>query len=312
MVRYLGVAKETGGYGTPVAPSTYLRILGETIKFNPNFAYHRTVEGGRKLQTVQSAKQQSAGSIKFMPVYDKGLGEILHMLFGKVTTTNPEASVRWQHVFEPLPTITSQNMPSYTIEKGLDDITGERYPGCSVSRMRIAANPADFVVIDADIFGKKPSTQTLATSAFSSLDYLNAGQVVTQTLGGVATKFEQFSIEIVGGAFAAFKPGSKEPDSIDLEPVQATASFKTRFNTTADLTDFLNAVQKALVYKWQGPTLGVGNYSLQLDLPKLNFDEGDVEVNQQERLVQARNVTAIADVNNDVIKMTLINGVSAY
>jgi hypothetical protein len=311
MGRYLGLAKETA-YGTAVAPATYMRILNETIKFNPNFVYHRTIEGGRKLQTTQAVKQQSQGSIRFMPVYDKGLGEILNMLFGKVTTTVLEASVRWQHVFEPLATITSNVMPSYTIEKGLDDITGERYSGCSVGRLRINANPADFVVVDADIFGKKPSTVTLATPSFSSQDYINAGQVVTQTLGGVTTKFEQFSVEIIGGAVPAFKPSSKEPDSIDIDPVMVTASFVTRFLSSADLTDFLNATQKVLVYKWQGPTLGAGNYSLQLDLPKLNFDEGDVVVNEQDRLVQARNVTAIADANNDLIKMTLVNGVSGY
>jgi len=203
-------------------------------------------------------------------------------------------------------------MPSYSIEKGLDDITGERYPGCSVGRLRINANAGDFVTLDAETFGKKPATATLATASFSSLDYINAGQVLTQTLGAVVTKFEQFSVDILGGAVPAFKPGSNEIDSIDIEAVMVTASFVTRFLTLADLTDFLNAAQKALVYKWQGPALGTGNYSLQLDLPKLNFDEGDVVVNEQERLVQARNVTAIEDATNGLIKMTLVNNVASY
>ncbi len=312
MGRYLGLAKETT-YGTALAPTTFMRILGETMKFNPNYVYHRTVEGGRRLQTAQAARQMSKGAIRFMPVYDKGLGEILNMLFGKDTVTNIDVGVRWQHVFEPLPTITTQNMPSYSIEKGLDDITAERYPGCSVARLRITANAGDFVVMETEVFGKQPSTQTLAASlAFSALDYLNAGQVVTQTLAGVTAKFEQFSVDILGGAVPAFKPGSKQPDSIDIEPVMVTASFVTRFLSSADLTDFLNAVQKALVYKWQGSALGTGNYSLQLDLPKLNFDEGDVVVTEQERLVQARSVTALEDPVNGLIKMTLNNGVSAY
>ncbi len=311
MGRYLGLAKEST-YGTAVAPSVFMRILSESVRFNPNFVYHRTIEGGRKLQTAQAARQQSRGAVRFMPVYDKGLGEILNMLFGKVTTAVQEASVRWQHVFEPLATITSQNMPSYTIEKGLDDVTGERYAGCSVPRLRIGANPAEFVVMDAEVFGKKPTTQTLATPSFSSQDYLNAGQVVTQTLGGVATKFEAFSVDIVGGAIPDFKPGDKEPSGIDIDPVMVTASFVTRFKTLADLTDFLNATTKALIYKWKGPALGTDFYSLQLDLFKLNFDEGDVVVNEQGRLVQARSVTAIADANNDLIKMTLQNNVSGY
>ncbi len=313
MGRYLGLGKEgITTYGTAVAPSTYLRILGETIKWDPNFTYHRTVEGGRRLQTAIGVKQMSKGGIRFMPVYDKGLGEILSMLFGKWTTTNIDVGVRWQHVFEPLTTLGAGTPPSYTLEKGLDDITAERYPGCSIGRLKISANAADFLLMNADIFGKKPTTQTLAAPTFSALDYLNAGQVVTQTLAGVTAKFEQFSVDIVGGAVPAFKPGNTQPDSIDIEPVMVTASFVTRFLSSADLTDFLNAVQKALVYKWQGPTLGTGNYSLQIDLPKLNFDEGDVVVNEQERLVQARSVTALEDPVNGLIKMTLNNGVSAY
>ncbi len=312
MGRYLGLAKETT-YGTALAPTTYMRIDSEALKFMPNFMYHRTVEGGRRLQTAQAAKQMSKGSIKFMPVYDKGLGEILSMLLGSWTTTNIDAAVRWQHVFSPLTTLGAGTPPSYSVEMGLDDITSERYPGCSVGRLRITADAeAVFVVFDAEIFGRKPTTQTLATPTFSSLDYLNAGQVATQTLGGVTTKFEKFSVEIVGGMFPVFKPGSLLPDSIDLEPVMVTSSFATRFLTTADLTDFLNATQKALVYKWQGPVLGTGNYSLQLDLPKLNFDEGDIDVNEQQRLLQVRNVTAIEDPTNGLIKFTLNNGVSAY
>jgi len=311
MARYLGLAKETV-YGTAVVPSTFLRILGESIKFDPNFVYHRTIEGGRRLQTAQGVRQSSRGGIRFMPVYDKGLGEILNMLFGKITTSTLEVGVRFQHVFEPLPTITTQAMPSYTIEKGLDDITGERYAGCSVGRLRIQANPGDFVLMEPEIIGKKPSTATLAAASFSSQDYINAGQVVTQTLGGVAVKFEQFSIDILGGAIPVFKPGSKEPDSIDIEPVMVTASFVSRFLSSGDLTDFLNAVTKALVYKWQGPVLGASNYSLQLDLPKLNFDEGDVVVNEQDRLVQARSVTALEDATNGLIKMTLVNNVASY
>lgn len=313
MGRYFRLGKESA-YG--IAASSFVDIRAESIEllFDPNFAYHRTVEGGRFLQTAQSARQNSAGAVNLFPVYDKGLGEILHMLLGKVTTVENEVGVRYTHTFEPLPNITdSIKMPSYTVAKGLDDITEERYPGCSVGSLRIEANPGDFVKLIPQMFGKKPTTPAIASGmSFSSLDYINAGQVVTQTLGGITAKFEALTFDIVGGAFPDFKPGSKEPDGIDLNPADVKVNFTTRFLTIDDLTDFLDAEQKALVYKWQGPTLGSGNYSLQIDLPKLNFDEGDIRVNQQERLVQARRVTAIQDAVNGLIKCTLVNGVNQY
>jgi len=311
--RYFRLGKETA-YGTPA--SSFVDIRAESIElvFDPNFTYHRTVEGGRRLQTAQSARHNSAGPVNLFPVYDKGLGEILHMLLGKVATVENEAGVRYTHTFEPLPNITDTvKMPSYTVAKGLDDITEEQYPGCSVSNLRIEANPGDFVKLIPQMFGKKPTTPAIASGlSFSSLDYINAGQVVTQTLNAVTTKFEALSFDIVGGAFPDFKPGSKEPDGIDLNPVDVKVNFTTRFLAEQDLTDFLDATQKALVYKWQGPTLGSGNYSLQIDIPKMNFDEGDIRVNQQERLVQAKRVTAIEDAVNGLIKFTLVNGVSQY
>ncbi|MEM2760501.1 MAG: hypothetical protein QXW73_06915, partial [Nitrososphaerales archaeon] len=159
---------------------------------------------------------------------------------------------------------------------------------------------------------KKPTTPTIAAGlSFSSLDYINAGQVVTQQLSGVTTKFEALSFEIVGGAFPDFKPGSKEPDGIDLEAADIKVSFRSRFLIANDLTDFLNAAQKSLAYKWQGPALGSGNYSLQIDIPKMNFDEGDIRVNQHERLVQARRITALEDLNG-LIKFTLVNNKASY
>lgn len=313
MARYLGLKKEVT-YGTPLAPDVFVRILSENIRYNPNNQYSRTIEGGRKLQSVQSVQGLSEGAISLLPTYDKGLGELLNMLLGKVTTNVLEAATSWTHVFEPLDQITdSIAMPSYTIEKGLDAITAERYGGSSVGSAKISANPADFVKIDAQVFGKKPTSETLAVSpSFSSQDYLHAGQVTTQTLGGVITKFEEFSIDIIGGAVPVYRPGSIQPDSIDLDPLDVKVNFKTRFLSAADLTDFLNATKKALVYKWTGPVLGANNYSLQLDLPNLSFDEGDMEINEQNRLVQAKGATAIADGSDDVIKATLVNNVSAY
>lgn len=313
MSRYFGFAKEST-YGTPVAPANFARVLNLPIKFVPTKEYSRTIEGGRRLQTAQETQSQSEGTLVYNPVYDKGLGEILHMLLGKVTSTELEVGVRWSHVFEPLTQITdSVKMPSYTIEKGIDSITAERYPGASASRLQVRANPASFVQLSADMFAKKPTSETLAVGpSFSSQNYINAGQVVTQTLGAATTKFEEFSLDIQGGAIPVFRPGSKEPDSIDLDEFNITGSFTTRFLSASDLTDFLNDTNKALVYKWDGPALGASKYSLQLDLPKLSFDEGDIEVNEQSRTVQVRNFTAIEDASGDIFKATLVNNVASY
>ena len=308
MGRYIGLAKESN-YGEEVAPTVFMRVLSESIRYNPNYIYHRTIEGGRKLQTAQTAKRQSAGSIKFIPVYDQGLGEILHMLFGKVSSSEEEVGVRYKHVFEPAESLN--DLASYTIEKGLDDITGERYSGCSVNKLKLSAKPADFVVIDADIFGKKPSLVALATPAFSTQDYITSGHTVMQTLNGLDVAFEEFSIEIQGGIAPRFTAASDEITGLDLEPVNVTASFTSRFRSIQDLQEFLDGIEKSFICKWQGGTLGNGNYSLTIELPRLNFDEGDVAINEQERLMQVRSVTAL-DSPAGLIKVTLENDKAGY
>lgn len=308
MGRYIGLAKESN-YGEGAAPTTFMRVLSEGIKYNPNYVYHRTIEGGRKLQTAQSAKKQSAGSIKFIPVYDHGLGEILHMLFGKVTTNEEEVGIRYKHVFEPAESLN--DLASYTIEKGLDDITGERYAGCCVTKLKLTAKPADFLIIDADIFGKKPELVSLATPTFSNQDYITSGHTSMQTLNGLDVAFEEFSIEIQGGIVPRFTSSSDDIHGLDLEPINVTASFTSRFRSIQDLQDFLNGVEKSFVCKWQGPVLGSANYSLMIELPRLNFDEGDITINEQERLMQVRSVTAL-DSPSGLIKVTLENNKTGY
>ncbi|GIU71503.1 MAG: hypothetical protein KatS3mg003_0982 [Candidatus Nitrosocaldaceae archaeon] len=308
MGRYIGLAKESN-YGEGVAPTVFMRVLSESIQYNPNYIYHRTIEGGRKLQTAQSAKKQSVGSIKFIPVYDHGLGEILHMLLGKVTSSEEEAGVRYKHVFEPAESLN--DLASYTIEKGLDDITGERYAGCCVSKLKLTAKPADFLVIDADTFGKKPELVQLATPSFSNQDYITSGHTSIQTLNGLNVAFEEFSIEIQGGIVPRFTSSSDEIHGLDLEPINVTASFTSRFRNIQDLQEFLDGIEKSFVCKWQGPALGNANYSLTIELPRLNFDEGDIAINEQERLMQVRNVTAL-DSPSGLIKVTLENGKMNY
>ncbi len=308
MGRYIGLAKESN-YGEGVNPNTFIRVLSENIAYKPSYVYHRTIEGGRKLQTAQIAKKHSNRNIKFLPVYDKGIGEILHMAFGKVSTTEEENGIRYKHIFEPAESLN--DLVSYTIEKGLDNITGERYAGCSISKLKFIAKPADFLVMEAEVFGKKPILTGLASPTFSNQDYMNAGHVAMQKMNTLDVIFEEFSIEINTGIIPRFTSSSDEIKGLDLEPVNVTASFTTRFRAIQDLEDFLNGVQKSFTCKWKGSPLGSTNYSLTIEMPRLNFDEGDITINEQERLMQVRSVTAL-DSNQGLIKITLENNKPSY
>jgi hypothetical protein len=313
MGRYLGLKKETT-FGTAVVPDVLFRVLSEGIKFSPNQTYHRTIEGGRVMQTAQSAKEQSAGVVRFIPVYDKGLGDILYGVFGKVASVEDEVGVRWTHTFTHLPNITDViNFPSFTFEKGLDSITAERYSGCGIGKIKITGNPADFVTIDADVFGQKPTTETLIVSpTFPTQQYITMGDITTFTIGGASPKLEAWDIEITGGAIPVWYPANKSISNIDTDPFEAKMNMSIRFLTTADLTNFLNNVQPAMVIEWTGPALGGGNFKLKITMPQISWDEGDVVVNEQERLVQLSSATAIDDGNGEPVTVELTNDTSAY
>lgn len=317
MARYFKLAKESSYGELPANPSWVgARILSESLRLEKGLVYHRTIEGGRLLQTKQLGKSRVTGSIDMLLVYDKALGEFLHMLFGEVTSTQatPPDGLAYRHVFTPKLSIRDSPWPSYGLELGLDDVASKQILGTVVEEASFDCEAGDFLGATWSVFAKKEQKLALGSQAdLSALDYIHSGDVTTQTIGGNPVKFEKFSITVRNNFPEGYKFGDRSPQEVDVGPLEVTGEFSVRFLSDAHLDDFLSSNENSIVLKFEGPIAdGTDRYYLQFELPRVVYDTGDVNLNQQERLVQNVSFTALEHPTNGLVKVTLQNLQASY
>ncbi|MCX8192033.1 MAG: phage tail tube protein [Nitrososphaerales archaeon] len=313
MVRYFKMGKESSYAQLPTSLNVGVRILSESLKLKPGLEYIRTVEGGRVIQTKQISKVSVEGDIDFYPVYDKGLGEFLLACLGSVNTTQVATGV-YRHEFTPKMSIKTSPWPSYSFEIGLDDVVSKQILGAVVESLAFDVEAGDFLGVTASIYAAREQKAALGSPApYSTLDYIHAGDVVTQTIGGNAVKFESFSLEIKNNFPEGYKFGSRYPQEIDIGPLEITGEMSIRFLNDAHFDDFLASNERAIVLRFQGPLITTGyNYYLEFNLPRVVYDAGDANINEQERLVQTLEFTALEHSTQGIIKVTLQNNQASY
>lgn len=315
MGRYCLLRKEsTYGQWDVSGLASSLRILSESLKLDTGLTYHRTVEGGRLLQTKQLNRKNVEGSLELHPVYDKGLGELLLMCLGSVSSVQQGGSTAYRHTFTPKASIKTSAWPSYSIEVGLDDVASKRVVGAVVESLAFDVEAGDFLGLTPEIYASDESKVTLGTvGTLSTLDYIHAGDVVTQSVDGSPVKLEHFSLEVKNNFPEGYQFGSRKPQQIDVGPLEVTGEMAIRFLSATHLDDFLASNEKAVAVKFQGPTIsGSYKYELELDLPRVVYDAGDANLKEQERLVQSLKFTALEHSSNGLIKVYLQNTVTSY
>lgn len=186
----IGIKAETT-YGTPVTVDRHVEFLTESFDVKSEFSLgaglkvgSRTPRASRRVLT-QTGAEGSLG----MEAPTKGLGIFLKAILGTVTTTLVETGV-YQQVHTPL---TSDPVPSFTIQKGVPPIGGGSthamtMPGCVCKSLELSAKAGDPVEISTDWIGAEVRTNiSYATPVYpSDLDILSFvhGAIV---LGGTLT-----------------------------------------------------------------------------------------------------------------------------
>lgn len=310
------IGKESS-YGTLASNlNTHIRIISESLKYNPGLTYHRTVEGGRLLQTKQLGKANVTGSIDLYPVYDKGLGELLLACFGTATSSLVSGSTTtYRHVFTPKMSIKDSPWPSYSLEVGLDDVVAKQILGAVVESLAFDVEAGDFLGVTAEVYAAREQKAPLYTGTleYSTLNYIHSADVATQTIDGSEVKLEMFSLEVKNNFPEGYKFGSRYPQEIDVGPLEVSGELAIRFLTDTHFDDFLSSSEQSLVLKFEGPETESGyRYQLQFELPRIVYDAGDANINEQDRLVQNISFTALEHSSEGLIKITLQNKQPSY
>ncbi len=318
MANYLRMGKEQS-YGVPATNlDTHVRILSESLKFQPGVEYLRTVEGGRFITQADLSKAKTTGSIELYPVYDKGLGEFLYAALGEVSTIQPDPNGNptvYKHVFTPKSSVSSTPWPSYTIEVGLGDVAAKRVTGCVVNRLILEGEAGDHLGVTAEILGGEESKVQLFSGPFdfSQQGYIHTAQVVEQKINNSPVKFEHFSLELNNNFPEGYKFGSRFPQEIDVAPMDVKGSATIKFDSSTQLDKFLASEECSIKLKFQGGVIsGSYRYELEIHLPRVIYDEGDVNLKGQDRLTQTLTFTALKHSTEGVVKITLQNNQSGY
>lgn len=309
---YTRLSSKEVAYGTdPAAGEQSYRVLENTHKYRPEFNSVRTVESGVEVQRKEVVKELSSGTVKMHAVLDKKFGRWFAMVMGKDTYALENVAVG-SHVMTFLPKIEGSTVvPSFTMHKGIQ-IQQRPFTGLFGKKLVIKYKNGELVEINVDTvsrkFGADASLGTL--SDFSTQAYLSGAHITTQTLGGAAVKFEDFTIEVTGPFFEAHKGGSLNVDSGDMRPASVKFSSTLRFLAETQLEDFLTSTGRAIVIKFDSgvaiPSSSPStNYSVQFDLFKLKYEDADIELNQQTRLLQIISGEIEQDSNGDLFKITL-------
>ena len=310
--RYVILSAKESTYGTdPATGDQEYRVISNGVKYLPDFDPVRTIEGGRGVQRKELVGKKSEGGIVLRPVYDKKMGNWLMATFGVDIASVLEAAVSETHVFTPLAKITDTiKHPSYTMRKGME-VEERPYTGLGVRRLAISAPNPGLMEWTVDCFAKTPGSSVVlkTLSNFSTQNYISSGDIITKTVGGTAVDLEEWSLEYVTGGEPVWKQGDLDVNSIDYNTNGFSARFTgtLRFLTNTQLADFISGTARAIVIKYQGPTLGVNNYSLQFDFYKLKFEDTDIEVDQENRLVHVIGGELEDDGTNGVLKVTMVD-----
>jgi hypothetical protein len=99
---------------------------------------------------------------------------------------------------------------------------------------------------------------------------------------------------------------------IDLTGLEVSGSFSARFRTSDHLSRFLNGNETSLQVTLTGPIAGGShNYKLVIELPRIIYRAWESDVTGGELLVENVEFQAIRPSSGDVVKVTLVNKVSA-
>ncbi len=146
-------------YGTAETPTRFLEFLSESLQRDDGRIESAGLRagGGRILRSHQWApsKIDPSGSIE-MELQTKGLGQILHHVFGAVATSQPDDQENpdvYEHLFTP----GELGDKSLTLEVGWDDIAGDPFAktitGAQFTGATFSCRVDEFGQISLDVVG---------------------------------------------------------------------------------------------------------------------------------------------------------------
>lgn len=315
MVRYVGLGKETVAYGTVAAATRYAEAEA-SIKPDQNWIKPPPI-ASRAFRKRNLGPYRARGNIRDFPVEPENIiGELLHMVFGSVGTTNPDTGV-YLHTFSPADTL-----PSYTVRLGVEQTQRILAGGLGESLTVKFAHDKDIMAVAEILSGFVETKDTIASPTISSLQALNMQSTLSVlTIGGVTKRNLVYDAEITVKNNIPFARGDLSGRTFATKRVgqrEVSGNLSIYFDDTTEYDRFIAGTEFTLIINATGPLIPPSalNYYLQFELRKCAYTGGVPDIKpQNEPLVIEAPFKALYDSTggfNAEAKAKLQNAITSY
>lgn len=285
---YLGIAKEVTK-GTVVAPTDFIPVAKDNLKpvdlVDP---LYDTGLRGSNVVNYNYIQGRTRSTFDFGgAVFADTVGYAIAGLLGDVATTG--ASAPYTHTISLKNSLTSgtDTQPiSYTLTD-FYAVDVRSYPGCQFSDFSLKFNADGMLEYDAKTTGWQSETVSDPTPTFSTVLPTPVWRG-TVSIGGsaVATAMEG-NIDMTRAVTPIYGISStQDPYQVFLGPLEVTGSIKFVMDSDAELINFLNNTQPAIVLNWA-------------------YGSGASELQVQATLTKGAYTAAVIERGDDFVSVTI-------
>lgn len=336
MGRYLGIAKETT-FGEFTSPTKYIPIMSEDISESREELLEEPI-GYFDPTDARPGYTEFAGGIEYK-LRLSTIGAFFEGLLGQVSTSveaTTSGKTLYKHEFTPVQPgdLSGNQLPSFSLEVGMDDIGARRYSGVVFKGMSLEIVPNDWVGMSTDIIARKMTITSSQSSPSISYDKPLVwfdGKVTIK--GGVTTEIKALTLEIsndiitgedalriIQGTTGMYpvefvlrgREVTVEMD-VAVEDLDWLGYFMGGSASATELSEYFGTMSAQIVLRGQYIS-DLSTYErIVIDIPKLIISESAINVDGRERLIQNLSCRAIYDSDAGyAIKVTVYSTVSSY
>jgi len=313
MARYLGIAKETA-YGTPLTPTRFIDIVKESLAADQEVILDETVRG-RDYYKQSAGPVKAGGGFDFFVAPENGIGQLLYYCLGAVSSAQQGGTAAYLHTITP-----ADDPPSFTVEKGLDAVTGLQYPGCKVAKLTLKSVRKEKLSCSVDLTGKTEKVVSLSTPSWSSLPDFTFAQGTFKVNTVACGDIVGIEARIINALKEdEYRPGSRVISKLPVGARRVEGRFDLEFVDKTQLERFYGSASAtepqsaltgvALDLLWEGALIeGAYKYSLELEIPQVYYTTAKALLNKRDLIMQNVEFHAIYDATSTfVIRAKLQN-----
>ena len=260
---YLGIAKEVTK-GTPVAPTDFLPVMGNSLK--PVDVIDPLYDEGLRGSNVKSYNYipgRTRSTYDFSgAAFADTIGYAIAGVLGSVTTTGASAPYTHTMSLENSGVAAADVQPlSYTLTDFYAAAV-RAYPGCQFSDFTLKFNADGMLEYDAKVTGWASATASTPTPSFSTVLPTPVWQGAVTIGGSTITNAMSGEISMKRPVTPVYGISTTQnPYNIFLGPLEVTGKITFVMEADTELTRYLTNTQPAIVLNW---AYGAGATAVQI------------------------------------------------